>query len=84
MRKVSLRHNLGRLLIGLVALVLITIPFAATHGTALAHPLGNFTVNRYARIELYRDAVDIHYVLDLAEIPTFQALPDIEIGRAHV
>ena len=78
MRKVSLRHNLGRLLIGLVALVLITIPFAATHGTALAHPLGNFTVNRYARIELYRDAVDIHYVLDLAEIPTFQALPDID------
>ena len=78
MRKVNLRHNFGRLLIGLVALVLITIPFAATHGTALAHPLGNFTVNRYARIELYRDAVDIHYVLDLAEIPTFQALPDID------
>jgi hypothetical protein len=23
-------------------------------GTALAHPLGNFTVNRYARVELYR------------------------------
>lgn len=49
--------------------------------TAAAHPLGNFTVNRYARIELYRDAIDVHYVLDLAEIPTFQALSEIDTDR---
>ena len=41
-------------------------------GTALAHPLGNFTVNRYAGIEAAGDRVYIHYALDLAEIPTFQ------------
>ncbi len=40
--------------------------------SALAHPLGNFTTNRYARIEVYRDAIHLHYVLDLAEIPTVQ------------
>jgi len=45
---------------------------------AAAHPLGNFTVNRYTRIELYRDAVDLHYVLDFAEIPTFQLLDTID------
>jgi nickel/cobalt transporter (NicO) family protein len=39
---------------------------------AFAHPLGNFTVNRYAAVELSGDRVYIHYVLDLAEIPTFQ------------
>ncbi len=45
---------------------------------AAAHPLGNFTVNRYTRIELYRDTVDLHYVLDFAEIPTFQLFNTID------
>jgi ABC-type nickel/cobalt efflux system permease component RcnA len=41
-------------------------------GAASAHPLGNFTVNRYAGIELSGDRVYVHYAVDLAEIPTFQ------------
>ena len=41
-------------------------------GTASAHPLGNFTVNRYAGIELAGDIVYVHYALDVAEIPTYQ------------
>ena len=40
--------------------------------TASAHPLGNFTVNRYAGIELAGDSVYVHYALDVAEIPTYQ------------
>ena len=40
---------------------------------ASAHPLGNFTVNRFSRIEVAGPRVYVHYVLDLAEIPTFQA-----------
>ena len=40
---------------------------------ASAHPLGNFTVNHYAGIELAGDRVFVRYVLDLAEIPTFQS-----------
>ncbi len=43
-------------------------------GLAFAHPLGNFTVNRYARLEPTPDAFRLVYVLDLAEIPTFQEL----------
>jgi ABC-type nickel/cobalt efflux system permease component RcnA len=39
---------------------------------ASAHPLGNFTVNRFARVEAAGDRVYVRYVLDLAEIPTFQ------------
>ncbi|MGH2996094.1 MAG: nickel/cobalt transporter, partial [Gaiellaceae bacterium] len=39
---------------------------------AEAHPLGNFTVNRYAEIVLSGDDVYLRYALDLAEIPTFQ------------
>jgi nickel/cobalt transporter (NicO) family protein len=39
---------------------------------ATAHPLGNFTVNHNARIEPAGDRVRVLYVLDMAEIPTFQ------------
>ena len=44
---------------------------------AAAHPLGNFTVNHYAGIELAGDRVYVRYVLDLAEIPTFQFGNDV-------
>jgi nickel/cobalt exporter len=40
---------------------------------ATAHPLGNFTINRFSRIEVDGPRIYVHYVLDLAEIPTFQA-----------
>jgi nickel/cobalt transporter (NicO) family protein len=52
---------------------------AALAGTLLgasgaeAHPLGNFTINRHSRIELSGDRAYVVYVLDMAEIPTFQA-----------
>jgi nickel/cobalt exporter len=42
-------------------------------GVATAHPLGNFTVNRFSRIEVDGQRIYVRYVLDLAEIPTFQA-----------
>jgi ABC-type nickel/cobalt efflux system permease component RcnA len=41
-------------------------------GDAEAHPLGNFTVNHYAGLELAGSRVYVRFVLDLAEIPTFQ------------
>jgi hypothetical protein len=37
-----------------------------------AHPLGNFTINHYSRIELAAEQVILRYALDMAEIPTFQ------------
>jgi ABC-type nickel/cobalt efflux system permease component RcnA len=52
---------------------------------ALAHPLGNFTVNHYTRLELYSDRVRVRYVLDMAEVPTFQAMADIDTDQdGHV
>jgi len=53
------------LLFGL--LVALAAPAAAN-----AHPLGNFTVNRFSGIELSGDRVYVKYVLDMAEIPAFQ------------
>jgi ABC-type nickel/cobalt efflux system permease component RcnA len=41
-----------------------------------AHPLGNFSISHYAGIEIGADAVRIRYVVDMAEIPTFQETQD--------
>ena len=45
---------------------------------ASAHPLGNFTFNRYSRIEPSGDRIYVLYVLDMAEIPTFQAQATVQ------
>ena len=50
-------------------------------GPALAHPLGNFTINRYARIEVHSDRFVIQYVVDTAEIPTFQLIGEIDANH---
>lgn len=55
-------------------LLLAIAALAVWPAAAGAHPLGNFTTNRYSRIELSADAVHIAYVLDYAEIPTFQEM----------
>ncbi|TGA98787.1 nickel transporter [Streptomyces sp. MZ04] len=52
-------------------------------GQAAAHPLGNFTVNRYDGIVVAPGRVTIDHVEDLAEIPATQAMPRIkETGMA--
>ena len=60
-----------------VVLVAAAAVVLAGAGTASAHPLGNFTVNHYAGIELAGDRVYVRYALDLAEIPTFQFSRDV-------
>jgi nickel/cobalt exporter len=45
---------------------------------AEAHPLGNFTINHYSRLEFAHETVRIIYVLDLAEIPTFQQMDRLD------
>ena len=56
-------------------LVILAVGVAALALPALAaaHPLGNFTVNRFSRVEAPGPRVYVRYVLDMAEIPTFQA-----------
>jgi nickel/cobalt transporter (NicO) family protein len=56
-------------------LVLLALGLAALAAPALAsaHPLGNFTINRFSRVEVSGSRLYVHYVLDMAEIPTFQA-----------
>ena len=59
-----------RLLVVLAAIA--TVCMATITGQAAAHPLGNFTVNHFANVDLAGNQVFVRYALDLAEIPTFQ------------
>ncbi len=56
----------------LLVLILTGGALFVSAAPAQAHPLGNFTVNRYARLEISADLIRVLYVLDLAEIPAFQ------------
>ena len=47
-------------------------------GPAAAHPLGNFTINQYSGLRLEPDRIQVDYVLDMAEIPSFQTRQEID------
>jgi len=49
-----------------------------TAGPASAHPLGNFTINLYSGLVVEPGRLQVNYVLDMAEIPTFQEMPRID------
>src|SRR5215211_8635675 len=55
-----------------LVVVLAALAALAAPASAAAHPLGNFTVNRFSRVEVSGPRLYVRYVLDLAEIPTFQ------------
>lgn len=61
-------------LIVAVAVWLVAVPTP----TAAAHPLGNFSVNRYSRLTITPQQIELVYVLDMAEIPTFQLRPTMD------
>lgn len=47
---------------------------AALLTTVWGHPMGNYSVSHYSRLTLRPGGADVTYVLDLAEIPTFELL----------
>jgi len=51
--------------------VVLFLALAASWDAA-AHPMGNLSVNHYARLEPGAKGVNVVYVLDMAEIPTFE------------
>lgn len=44
--------------------------------SAFAHPMGNFSINRFSGLEVHPTFVRVSYVLDMAEIPTFQEMQE--------
>jgi nickel/cobalt exporter len=62
-------------------LLATVLALAMAPAAAQAHPLGNFSVNHLAVVSVSGDRVDVRYVLDQAEIPTFQ---ERGLSRARV
>jgi ABC-type nickel/cobalt efflux system permease component RcnA/high-affinity nickel permease len=47
--------------------------------TAFAHPMGNFSVNHYSKISVGPQSIEILYLVDMAEIPTYQELRQFDL-----
>ena len=61
------KHRLRPVVALLLALLGLSLAAAAR-----AHPLGNFTISRYSAVTLGAESADVLYILDMAEIPTYQ------------
>ena len=48
---------------------------------ASAHPMGNFSINHYSALSLAEKGVKIEYIIDLAEIPTFQEMETFDLNH---
>jgi ABC-type nickel/cobalt efflux system permease component RcnA len=52
--------------------------------TAFAHPLGNFTINRYSRLQVDATSLHLLYVVDMAEIPAHAERAQIDADGSGV
>ena len=67
----------------LAALAVIALAALVAPTVASAHPLGNFTINHYSRVQPSGDRVYVLYVLDMAEIPTFRERQTMESSQEY-
>lgn len=61
--------------IGLLIFILLLATIAG------AHPLGNFSINQYSRLEVEESRINIRQILDIAEIPSFQLKSEIDTDK---
>src|SRR5262245_18672679 len=59
------------LIIGLLAFMLV-----AFTGNSAAHPLGNFSISQYSALRIDGKEIELRYLVDMAEIPTFQEIQE--------
>ena len=69
-------------------IALLGLGIGAMPMVAAAHPMGNFSISHYAGITVDPRRVEVRYLIDMAEIPTFQELQDTglvaDVGHASV
>src|SRR6202167_2268662 len=59
-----------------VASAISLLAFLSMAPAAFAHPMGNFSINHYSKIIPGAHAVEVDYIIDMAEIPTFQQMQE--------
>lgn len=68
-RKTGFDRHLQISLSALAAIGLLLFP-----AYAFAHPMGNFSISHYAGISISGGFLEVRYLIDMAEIPTFQEM----------
>jgi ABC-type nickel/cobalt efflux system permease component RcnA len=53
-------------------ITLIALGMMLISNPCFAHPMGNFSVSHYTGITIERGSLELRYLIDMAEIPTFQ------------
>src|ERR1700722_10173352 len=77
MRNNTLRETLMRFVKPLcVARAIGLLLFLSMAPAAFAHPMGNFSINHYSKIIAGAHAIEIDYIIDMAEIPTFEQMQE--------
>lgn len=64
--------QLNKYFVGGTSLWLLLVLLLLSATPSVAHPMGNFSINHYAKINVDATSVQILYLLDFAEIPTYQ------------
>ncbi len=65
-------------------LVCFTVAFFALSRSARAHPMGNFSINHYARFEAKTGELRLRYILDFAEIPAADEMAKLDANKNDV
>ena len=65
-----------------VRTILLLFVLMLSGAPSFAHPMGNFSINHYSRVTIKQDSVEVLYLIDMAEIPTFQETRQFDISRA--
>jgi ABC-type nickel/cobalt efflux system permease component RcnA len=65
-------RTFGRVVAALV--LAVGLALLAAPRTVAAHPMGNFSINQYSALTVGGGKVALRYIVDMAEIPTFQEL----------
>jgi len=79
------RRSLMRSLICFATTAGATVALLAFGASAAqAHPLGNFTINHYDGLTLFRDHIEVLAIVDRAEIPTLQTRDAVDTDHDGV
>jgi nickel/cobalt exporter len=54
--------------------VVVIVCFLWCSPVSFAHPMGNFSISHYAGIHIDQGFIELRYLIDMAEIPTFQEM----------
>ena len=78
MRNVTFFHQHKKKTVTFFQAVMLIV---GLHSLAIGHPLGNFTISHFTRLEIAPEQIHIRYIVEMAEISTFQEFELIDTNH---